>query len=324
MKTVSDLKALINGQIATLKSKKEPKNLYEPIHYVLSMGGKRIRPLLMLMAYELYKDSYEDVLPAAAAIEVYHNFTLLHDDLMDKSDLRRNKPTVHNVWNENTAILSGDTMLILSYHLLAKVPAEYLSMVLNEFNKATLEICEGQEYDIQFETRDNVKAEEYLNMIRLKTAVLLASSMKIGAVVAGASSKDAELLYKFGINVGLAFQLQDDYLDVYGDPKIFGKNTGDDIATNKKTYMLIKACEKATGESKELLNEWIHAEFFEREDKIKAVTTIYNELGIDKICKEKMDEYYHIAIKALSDVSVDPKLKEPLFKIAAELMNRNI
>lgn len=324
MKTVSDLKALINGQIATLKSKKEPKNLYEPIHYVLSMGGKRIRPLLMLMAYELYKDSYEDVLPAAAAIEVYHNFTLLHDDLMDKSDLRRNKPTVHNVWNENTAILSGDTMLILSYHLLAKVPAEYLSMVLNEFNKATLEICEGQEYDIQFETRDNVKAEEYLNMIRLKTAVLLASSMKIGAVVAGASSKDAELLYKFGINVGLAFQLQDDYLDVYGDPKIFGKNTGDDIATNKKTYMLIKACEKATGKNKELLNEWIHTEFFEREDKIKAVTAIYNELGIDKICKEKMDEYYNVAIEALSDVSVESKLKEPLLKIAAELMNRNI
>lgn len=324
MKTVPELKALINGQIATLKSKKEPKNLYEPIHYVLSMGGKRIRPLLMLMAYELYKDSYSEVLPAAAAIEVYHNFTLLHDDLMDKSDLRRNKPTVHNVWNENTAILSGDTMLILSYHLLAKVPAEHLSKVLNEFNKATLEICEGQEYDIQFETRDNVKAEEYLDMIRLKTAVLLASSMRIGAVVAGASSKDADLLYKFGLNVGLAFQLQDDYLDVYGDPKVFGKNTGDDIATNKKTYMLIKACEKATGENKRLLNEWIHTAFFERQDKIKAVTAIYNELGIDKICKEKMDEYYNVAIEALSNVSVDSKLKEPLFKIAAELMNRNI
>ena len=324
MKTVPELKALINGQIATLKSKKEPKNLYEPIHYVLSMGGKRIRPLLMLMTYELYKDSYSEVLPAAAAIEVYHNFTLLHDDLMDKSDLRRNKPTVHNVWNENTAILSGDTMLILSYHLLAKVPAEPLSKVLNEFNKATLEICEGQEYDIQFETRDNVKAEEYLDMIRLKTAVLLASSMRIGAVVAGASSKDADLLYKFGLNVGLAFQLQDDYLDVYGDPKVFGKNTGDDIATNKKTYMLIKACEKATGENKRLLNEWIHTAFFERQDKIKAVTAIYNELGIDKICKEKMDEYYNVAIEALSNVSVDSKLKEPLFKIAAELMNRNI
>lgn len=215
-------------------------------------------------------------------------------------------------------------MLILSYHLLAKVPAEHLSKVLNEFNKATLEICEGQEYDIQFETRDNVKAEEYLDMIRLKTAVLLASSMRIGAVVAGASSKDADLLYKFGLNVGLAFQLQDDYLDVYGDPKVFGKNTGDDIATNKKTYMLIKACEKATGENKRLLNEWIHTAFFERQDKIKAVTAIYNELGIDKICKEKMDEYYNVAIEALSNVSVDSKLKEPLFKIAAELMNRNI
>lgn len=324
MKNVSELKAMVNAQLATLKSLKEPKDLYEPINYVLSVGGKRIRPILMLMAYQLYRDDFDRVLSAAGAIEVYHNFTLLHDDLMDKSDLRRNKPTVHNVWNDNTAILSGDTMLILSYHLIAQAPVEYLSQALNEFNKATLEICEGQEYDIQFEKRDNVKADEYLNMIRLKTAVLLASSMKIGAIIAGANAEDTQSLYDFGLNVGLAFQLQDDYLDVYGDPKVFGKNTGDDILTNKKTYMLIKACEKATGDLKTELSEWIHSDDFEPEEKIKAVTHIYNELGIDKLCKEKMEEYYEKAILALNTVSVDDSKKESLKSLAAELMNRSI
>lgn len=324
MKNVSELKAMVNAQLATLKSLKEPKDLYEPINYVLSVGGKRIRPILMLMAYQLYRNDFDRVISAAGAIEVYHNFTLLHDDLMDKSDLRRNKPTVHNVWNDNTAILSGDTMLILSYHLIAQASVEYLPQALNEFNKATLEICEGQEYDIQFEKRDNVKADEYLNMIRLKTAVLLASSMKIGAIIAGANAEDTQSLYDFGLNVGLAFQLQDDYLDVYGDPKVFGKNTGDDILTNKKTYMLIKACENATGNLKTELSEWIHSDDFNPEEKIKAVTHIYNELGIDKLCKEKMEEYYEKAVLALNSVSVDDSKKESLKSLAAELMNRSI
>lgn len=324
MKTVPELKSLVNTQLSTLKSLKEPRDLYEPIMYTLSVGGKRIRPILMLMAYQLYRTDMERVLPAASAIEVYHNFTLLHDDLMDKSDLRRNKPTVHNVWNDNTAILSGDTMLILSYHLVAQTPIEYLAPVLYEFNKATLEICEGQEYDIQFEKRDGVKAEEYLNMIRLKTAVLLASSMKIGAIVGGATAEDAQALYDFGLNVGLAFQLQDDYLDVYGDPKVFGKNTGDDILTNKKTYMLIQACEKATGSLKEDLLNWIHAEDYKPAEKIKAVTSIYNALGIDVLCKDKMDEYYDKAILALGEVSVDDVKKEGLRNLAQELMNRAI
>lgn len=324
MKTVSELKSMVNAQLSTLKSLKEPKDLYEPIMYTLSVGGKRIRPILMLMAYQLYRSDLENILPTASAIEVYHNFTLLHDDLMDKSDLRRNKPTVHNVWNDNTAILSGDTMLILSYHLVAQTPVEYLAPVLTEFNKATLEICEGQEYDIQFEKRNDVKSEEYLNMIRLKTAVLLASSMKIGAIVAGASAEDIQAIYDFGLNVGLAFQLQDDYLDVYGDPKIFGKNTGDDILTNKKTYMLIQACEKATGDIQKDLSNWIHAEEYKPSDKIKAVTAIYNQLGIDKLCKEKMDEYFEKAISALAKVSVGNDKKESLRVLAQELMNRAI
>ncbi|HJD93317.1 polyprenyl synthetase family protein [Bacteroides coprosuis] len=324
MKTTSDLKSLVNNYLKSLNEKKDPKNLYEPIHYVLSIGGKRIRPILMLLAYQLYKDDLEKTLPAACAIEVYHNFTLLHDDLMDKSDLRRNKPTVHNVWNANTAILSGDAMLILSYHLLAKAPQENLSAVLNEFNKVTLEICEGQQYDIEFETKNSVKAEDYLDMIRLKTAVLLASSIKMGAIIAGASDEDTNLLYDFGLNVGLAFQLQDDYLDVYGDPKVFGKQTGDDIVSNKKTYMLIQACNRATGKVKEDLETWIDTKEFNSEKKIKAITEIYNELGIDEICKQKMNEYYDKALNSLSLVSVSDDKKKLLQDLAAKLMIRNI
>ena len=323
MKTASDLKSLINSYLKTLDNKKEPKNLYEPIHYVLKIGGKRVRPILMLLAYQMYRDDVEQILPAASAIEVYHNFTLLHDDLMDNSDLRRNKPTVHNVWNANTAILSGDAMLILSYHLIAKTPADKLALVLDEFNKVTLEICEGQQYDIEFETQSNVKVEDYLQMIELKTAVLLASSIKIGAILAGASKEDAEHLYSFGLNVGLAFQLQDDYLDVYGDPQIFGKATGDDIVSNKKTYMLIQAMHTAEEKSAKELKDWVSALTFDKEEKIRRVTEIYNGLGIDQICKAKMEECYNKALEALSLVATTPERKSLLVELAGKLMNRN-
>ena len=324
MKTVSDLKLLINNYIKTLDNKSEPRNLYEPIHYVLKVGGKRIRPILMLLAYQMYRDSVEKILPIASAVEVYHNFTLLHDDLMDNSDLRRNKPTVHNVWNTNTAILSGDAMLILSYHLIAQAPEDKLAAVLNEFNKMTLEICEGQQYDIEFETQSDVKAESYLHMISLKTAALLASSMKIGAILAGASDEDINHIYDFGLNVGLAFQLQDDYLDVYGDTKVFGKETGDDIVSNKKTYMLIQAIHKAEGETKRELLAWIDADYFDKEEKIKRVKAIYNELGIDKICRSKMESYYAKALESLSLVSASSDRKSLLIDLAGDLMNRNI
>lgn len=315
---------IINNYIKEIDLNREPKNLYAPIEYVLSIGGKRVRPQLMLLAYKLYKDNFDEVLPAAAAIEVYHNFTLLHDDLMDNSDVRRNKPTVHKVWDDNTAILSGDAMLILAYHLLAKSPSIYLKEVLDVFNTATLEICDGQQYDIEFETRIDVEAEEYLKMISLKTAVLLANSMKIGAIIAGASTQDVERLYSFGLNIGLAFQLQDDYLDVYGDAKVFGKSTGDDIVSNKKTYMLIQALNLSTGATHDELLKWVTADKFDTVEKIKAVTAIYNELGIDTVCKAKMKEFYNNAMTLLNEIEVADDKKENLRSLAAELMNRQI
>lgn len=315
---------IINDYIKRLNFNRTPKDLYAPIEYVLTVGGKRIRPQLMLMAFQLYKDNFEEVLPAAAAIETYHNFTLLHDDLMDNSDVRRNKPTVHKVWNENVAILSGDAMLVLAYHLVAKTPVAYLPRVLDVFNTATLEVCDGQQYDVEFEERLDVKVEEYLHMISLKTAVLLANSMKIGAIIADASEEDIELLYQFGLNVGLAFQLQDDYLDVYGDPKIFGKATGDDILCNKKTYMLIQALNLAQGKTKAELLHWIESKNFDPQEKIKAVINIFNQVGIDQVCKDKMNEYYQNALDALDRVSVDSLKKQGLRELAIELLDRKI
>ena len=235
----------VNAYLNQMPYSRPPKGLYEPIAYELSLGGKRIRPVLMLMAYNLYKEDVDSILSQAAGLETYHNHTLLHDDVMDKADMRRNKPTVHNVWNENTAILSGDAMLILAYRLMADCPKEKLSEVLHIFTETTMEICEGQQWDMEFETRMDVKVDEYVEMIRLKTSVLLAAALKIGACLANAPVEDAEKLYEFGVKMGLAFQLQDDWLDVYGDPKVFGKNIGGDILCNKKTYMLITALEKA-------------------------------------------------------------------------------
>lgn len=213
---------------------RDPKGLYAPIEYVLSLGGKRIRPVLMLLSYQLYKENVDDILSQAAGIETYHNYTLLHDDLMDRADMRRNKPTVHKVWDENTAILSGDAMLVLAYRLMNNCPDSYLKQVMDIFSQTALEICEGQQWDMEFETRSDVTVSEYIEMIRLKTSVLLSAALKIGAVLGDASEEDAQKLYDFGIKMGLAFQLQDDFLDVYGNPKVFGKNIGGDILCNKK------------------------------------------------------------------------------------------
>ena len=231
----------VNSYISKLQYNRTPKGLYDPIEYVLSLGGKRIRPVLMLMAYNLYKDDVSTVMSQAVALETYHNYTLLHDDLMDRSDMRRGKATVHKVWNENTAILSGDAMLVLAYQFLTRNTPAHLDEILGLFSQTALEICEGQQFDMEFETRENVTADEYIEMIRLKTAVLLAASLKIGAILAGASTADADALYTFGMQIGIAFQLKDDFLDVYGNPELFGKNIGGDILCNKKTFMLIKA-----------------------------------------------------------------------------------
>jgi geranylgeranyl diphosphate synthase type II len=313
----------INAYINALPLDIEPKGLYEPIRYVLSLGGKRIRPVLMLMAYELWKNDSDTILPQAAALETYHNFTLLHDDVMDNADVRRGHPTVHKKWNENTAILSGDNMLALAFKWM-QTPAERMPEVLATFTQTAIEINHGQQYDVDFENRDDVTEAEYLEMIRLKTSVLLACAVKIGALLANAPAQDVENLYKFGEAIGLAFQLQDDYLDVYGDPAVFGKEIGGDIVSNKKTYMLINAFQKAEGKDKEMLVKWIATPVTQknRGQKVAAVTSIYNKLGIDLMAKAKMEEYYEQALQALAEVNVPDDKKEALLSFAAKMMKR--
>lgn len=313
---------LIQHYIDSLPYDRKPESLYEPIKYVLSLGGKRIRPMLMLMSYALYKDDVESILPQAIGLETYHNYTLLHDDLMDNADVRRGMPTVHRKWDANTAILSGDSMLVLAYQRMQNCPADKLPAVLDVFTTTALEIGEGQQYDMEFETRNDVREEEYIEMIRLKTSVLLACAMKIGAIMAEAPKEDVDNLYRFGERMGLAFQLQDDFLDVYGDPKVFGKAIGGDITSNKKTYMLINAIGKAEGKDKETLMGWINAKDFDREEKVKAVTEIYTRLGIDTMAKAKMEEYYAEALAALAMVSVPEEKKAQLREYAAKMMKR--
>lgn len=312
----------INDYIKNLPLDREPHGLYEPIEYVLSLGGKRIRPMLMLMAYELWKDDSEKILPQAIALETFHNFTLLHDDVMDNADVRRGKPTVHKKWNENTAILSGDNMLVLAFKWMQQCPSDKMPAVLGTFTDTAIEIDEGQQLDIDFEERDDVREEEYIEMIRLKTSVLLACAAKIGAIMADAPKEDAENIYKFGEAIGLSFQLQDDYLDVYGNPEVFGKAIGGDITSNKKTYMLINALNKAEGAEKKELEQWIGAKDFDRDEKVKAVTRIYNRLGIDKMAKAKMEQYYNDAIAFLDKINVPESRKQALRDYADSMMKR--
>ena len=324
MYTAFQLLDKINSHISDIRFTRTPVGLYDPVKYVLSMGGKRIRPVLMLMAYNLYKEDVTSVYDPATAIEVYHNYTLLHDDLMDRADMRRGKTTVHKVWNDNTAILSGDAMMVLAYQYMASCSSEYLKEVMDLFSLTALEICEGQQMDMGFESRDDVKEEEYLEMIRLKTAVLLAASLKIGAILGGASREDAENLYDFGMQIGVAFQLQDDLLDVYGDPEVFGKKIGGDILCNKKTYMLIKALNRADEKQREELNRWLNAETFQPAEKIEAVTEIYNQLNIRNVCENKMREYYTLAMESLAAVAVAEDRKKELKNLVKLLMYREM
>ena len=301
----------INKYIDSLPLNIEPDGLYAPIRYALSVGGKRLRPVLMMLAYELWKENGEDVLQQAVALEMYHNFTLLHDDVMDNADMRRGRPTVHKKWDVNTAILSGDNMLCLSVKWMGTNPE-----VLKTFIDTTIEIGHGQQFDVDFEKRDDVTEEEYIEMIRLKTSVLLACALKIGALLAGAPKEDVERLYDFGVSLGLAFQLQDDYLDVYGDPEKFGKKIGGDILYNKKTYMLINAMRLSEN------HDWLYADYASPEEKIATVTGIYNTLGIDKMAQAKMEEYYSKALNALDSVNVPEERKAALRKYASEMMKR--
>ena len=314
----------VNAYIKQMPYARPPMGLYEPISYELSLGGKRIRPVLMLMAYNLYKEDVDTILPQAVGLETYHNHTLLHDDVMDKADMRRGKPTVHNVWNENTAILSGDAMLILAYRLMADCPEDKLKQVLDIFTTTTMEICEGQQWDMEFEFRMDVKVDEYIEMIRLKTSVLLAAALKIGACLAGASAEEAQKLYDFGVKMGLAFQLQDDWLDVYGDPKVFGKNIGGDILCNKKTYMLITALELADASQREELERWLNATDYVPAEKISAVTAIYNNIGIGKRCEEMVETYYSDGLALLKSIDLPEERKQALKDFACSLMNRKV
>lgn len=322
MKTADELLTQVNAFLDALPYERTPKSLYEPIRYVLSMGGKRIRPVLMLLGYNLYKEDTDKILMNAIALETYHNYTLLHDDLMDQADLRRGHETVHKKWDSNTAILSGDSMLVLAYERMAQCDSRHLADVLRLFTTTALEIGEGQQYDMEFETRDDVREGEYIEMIRLKTSVLLACALKIGAILADASAEDADNLYKFGEQIGLAFQLQDDYLDVYGDSKVFGKKIGGDITSNKKTFMLINAFSHANEAQRQELEKWVNAKSFDREEKIAAVTRLYNEIGIDKMAQAKIAYYFEQSKKYLDAVQVPAERKEELQKYAQRMMKR--
>ena len=317
-----NLLAMVNEAIDHLPYQRQPASLYEPVKYVLSLGGKRIRPVLTLLAYNLFREDPERILMPAIGLETYHNYTLLHDDLMDNADLRRGHQTVHKRWDANTAILSGDSMLVLAYQRVACCDDRHLRAVLNLFTETALEIGEGQQYDMDFETRNNVTEPEYIEMIRLKTSVLLACACKTGAILADAPEADTELLYKFGEQLGLAFQLQDDLLDVYGDPAVFGKAIGGDITSNKKTYMLINAINRANDQQREELMRWISLPTFDRQEKIAAVTRLYNEIGIRQLCEEKIAYYFGECRRHLAQVGVADERKQMLLAYTDEMMNR--
>lgn len=320
--TVKEITELVNEGINSLPYDRKPQSLYEPIKYTMSQGGKRIRPVLTLLSYYMFRDDIRQALPCAMGLEMYHNYTLLHDDLMDNADMRRGNMTVHKKWDANTAILSGDSMLVLSYQLMSQCPQEMLQQVIDTFTITALEIGEGQQYDMDFEKRIDVTEEEYIEMIRLKTSVLLACAAKIGAILAGASSEEQNHAYRFGEQLGLAFQLQDDFLDVYGDEKVFGKKIGGDITSNKKTYMLIKALERAEGIDKQQLEYWIEAQEFDRSEKVNAVTEIYTRLDIDTLAKERIDKYFTSALNHLDAISAPAERKAELLSFVQQMMRR--
>ena len=322
MYTSEELLKKVNEALDNLVYDRQPASLYDPIRYVLSIGGKRVRPVLTLLTYNLYKDDPLSIMSQAIGLETYHNFTLLHDDLMDNADMRRGHETVHKKWDANRAILSGDTMLLQAFERVEECDPTKLPDVFKVFIQTTLEIGEGQQLDVEFETRNDVTEDEYIEMIRLKTSVLLACACKVGAIMAGASADDTDNLYKFGEKLGLAFQLQDDLLDVYGDPAVFGKNIGGDITSNKKTYMLINAFNLATPAQREELTKWVNAKEFDRNEKVAAVTNLYNEIGIRKLCEQKMEQYYQESLVYLAKVNVSEERKAELKAYAADMMKR--
>jgi geranylgeranyl diphosphate synthase type II len=313
--------ALIESEIKKQKFGKKPESLYEPIRYIMNLGGKRLRPMLVLLSYSLYKKNPESIIKYAAAVEAFHNFTLMHDDIMDKAPLRRGKATVHEKWNVNTAILSGDVMLVRVYDLFLDLPEKKLIEVLKAFNKCAAEVCEGQQWDMEFENKAKVTEHEYLEMIRLKTAVLLGFSLELGAILADASESDRKALREFGVNLGIGFQLKDDWLDVYGDQKKVGKQVGGDIISNKKTFLLIKALEKVNGTTKKELIDWLTVKRFNKKKKVNAVTSIYNSLKIGELTEKKAADYFIKAFKSINKLSSNERSKELKF-FASNLIAR--
>ena len=324
MSTIKTYQNRIETEIEKLFSTSgNPQGLYDPINYVMNRGGKRIRPMLCLAGCGLFNaDAVENAVLPAVGLEVFHNFTLLHDDLMDNADMRRNNMTVHKKWNNNTAILSGDAMFAMAYRFIAKAPEKVLLPVLDIFTQTALEVCEGQQYDMEFETRNDVTTEQYLEMIRLKTAVFLGGSPKIGAIIGEAKAKDVTALYDFGCNIGLAFQLQDDWLDVYGNSEEFGKSIGGDIVCNKKTFLLISALNNLNGKEKKELLLWLENKEFNREEKIAAVKNLYEKVKISKKTREKINFFYENSLKEISKVCGSKEILNEIVEFAHNLMER--
>ena len=324
MRTISEYQDLISRHFESIKYQKEPNNLYEPIRYILSLGGKRLRPVLTLMATEVFDVDCQKALAAATAVEVFHNFSLIHDDIMDDAPLRRGNETVHEKWNINTGILSGDAMLILAYQYFEAYEPKIFQELAKLFSKTALEVCEGQQYDVDFETRDDVTIPEYLKMIEYKTAVLVAAAMKMGAIVAETTEENKNLIYDFGLNLGLAFQLQDDYLDAFGNPETFGKQVGGDIIENKKTYLYLKAMEFASANEKKQLLHLFSFQSTDNTDKINSVKGIFNQTGASAATQKAIENYTFKALETLAKMNIGNDKKAILKAFAENLMSRNV
>jgi len=320
--SVEQLQKEIESQLQQLNFPVFPATLYDPLRYTLALGGKRLRPALTLLAAEIFAASKSDAMPAALGLEVFHNFTLLHDDIMDKAPLRRGKPTVHEKWNANVAILSGDAMFVKSCQLMTDVPSSVMPAVMKLFLKTALEVCEGQQLDMDFENRENVSIDEYLHMIRLKTAVLVGACLAIGAQIANASESDINHLYDFGVNLGVAFQLQDDILDVYGDEQKFGKQVGGDIIANKKTFLLLTALNSASGDSLSELQKWMLYKGNDNQEKVNAIKSIYHQLKVRESAEQKMDQLYSEALSHLDALPINASQTQTLRVLSAMLMAR--
>ncbi len=324
MRAISDYQDLISAHFNNLISLKEPVNLYEPIRYIVSLGGKRLRPVLTLMAAEVFDADCEKALAAATAVEVFHNFSLIHDDIMDAAPLRRGHETVHEKWDVNTGILSGDAMLILAYQFFEGYEPATFRELAKLFSKTALEVCEGQQYDVDFETRDDVTIPEYLKMIEFKTAVLVAAALKMGAIVANTTTENADAIYDFGLNLGLAFQLQDDYLDAFGDPETFGKQVGGDIIENKKTYLYLKAVEFASANDQEQLLHLFSIQPTDNTDKINSVKLLFNQTGASAATQEAIQAYTLKAFATLDTMQINTDKKALLRAFGENLMRRNV